>query len=299
MPFQFVLDRGSIKNGSVTLLNDAGAPQVKLAGVNVDANTAGYYSDGKLTGKVKIADIELPASKLVVTNFATPVTYTNGALSATPYSATCFGGNLAGGYESQPTTPSSLDLNAKGVQMEQVSAAMLSQGSARVTGDLALQSKWRGVETGDVRGEGDVQLTAGKLEGVRLLRDIGELLKIKELDQPEITSAKAHFTVENRVVRIIGLQLESPVFRVTGDGTVGFDGALNADLVLILTSGTMSKLPGALASSFVKQADGSGSIAFKVTGTTSHPNTDLPAKLLMQNQKVKDVINKTLNKLFH
>jgi hypothetical protein len=105
--------------------------------------------------------------------------------------------------------------------------------------------------------------------------------------------------VQNRQTKFIGLQLNSPIFQITGDGTVGFNGALDANLVLILTRDSMAKLPKELAGSFVQQQDGTGSIAFQVTGTTANPQTDLAERLLMQNTQIKNVLNKALNKFFH
>ena len=122
---------------------------------------------------------------------------------------------------------------------------------------------WR---TGDLNGEGDAQLTAGRLEGVRILEEVGRVLKINELVAPIITKAQTHFVVQNRQTKFIGLQLESTLFKLTGDGVVTFDGALNANLVLILNRDAMTHLPQAAAASFVQQQDGSGSIAFQVSG---------------------------------
>ncbi|MGB8296066.1 MAG: AsmA-like C-terminal region-containing protein, partial [Polyangia bacterium] len=131
------------------------------------------------------------------------------------------------------------------------------------------------------------------------LHDLSQILRVKELDAPVITQAKTHFVVQNRQTKFIGLQVDSPIFQITGDGTIDFNGNLNANLVLVLTRDAMAKLPKAAADSFVQQQDGSGSIAFQVTGTTSDPRTDLAARLLMQNTQIKNVINKALNKFFH
>jgi len=155
------------------------------------------------------------------------------------------------------------------------------------------------VETGDLNGEGDAQMSGGKLEGVRILHDISQILKIKELDAPVITQAKTHFVVQNRQTHFIGLQLDSPIFQITGDGIIDFNGNLNASLVLILTRDSMAKLPKEFAASFVQQQDGTGSISFQVTGNTANPQTNLAERLLMQNTKIQNVLNKALNKFFH
>jgi hypothetical protein len=122
---------------------------------------------------------------------------------------------------------------------------------------------------------------------------------VKELETPVITSAKTHFVVQNQQTKFIGLQINSPIFQITGDGIVDFNGNLNANLVLILTRDSMAKMPKEAAASFVQQQDGTGSIAFQVTGTTANPQTDLATRLLMQNTQIQNAINKALNKFFH
>jgi hypothetical protein len=299
LPFQFILDHATINDGSVSVRDASGAPMVDLQGVNVDANTSAYTGGGDVTGTLKIADIALP-SNLHVTNFSTPVTYRPAAVQATPFSASAFGGSLAGGYQLGNTGPSVLDLDAKGLDLAQLTAATVSNSSARLSGPLDVQSKWRGVETGEISGEGDAQLTGGKLEGVKILQDAGAILHINELTAPIIiTSAKTHFLVQDRQTKFIGLQLNSTIMQLTGDGVIGFDGSLDASLVLLLSSDAMAKLPKEMAGSFVLQPDGSGSIAFHVNGTTSNPQTDLATRLLMQNTQIKSVIDKALNKFFH
>jgi uncharacterized protein involved in outer membrane biogenesis len=298
MPFQFVLDRAKVTNGGVSVRDATGAPMVELQGVNAEANTTGYYENKDITGTVRVADITLPPN-LHVTSFSTPFSYRQGALDAKPFDATAFGGLIAGGYQMGNSGPSVLDLNAKGFDVAQLTAATVSNSSAKLSGSLDLQSKWRGAETGDPNGEGDAQLINGKLEGVKILQDLSGILKIKELNAPVITQAKTHFVVQNRQTKFIGLQLNSPIFQITGDGTVDFNGNLNANLVLILTRDSMAKLPNEAAASFVQQQDGTGSIAFTVTGTTANPQTDLATRLLMQNTQIKNAINKALNKFFH
>jgi uncharacterized protein involved in outer membrane biogenesis len=295
VPFQFILDRAKVSDGGVSVRDASGASMVELQGVNAEANTAGYYEGKDVTGTLRVADVTVPTN-LHLTNFSTPFSYNSGALNAKPFDASAFGGKIAGGYQSGSTGPSVLDFNAKGFDVAQLTAATVSNSSAKLSGSLDLQSKWRGADTGVL--DGDAQLVNGKLEGVKILHDVSQILKIKELDSPVINNAKTHFLVQNQQTKFIGLQLNSPIFQITGDGTVDFNGNLNANLVLILTRDAMGKMPKELAASFVQQQDGTGSIAFQVTGTTANPQTDLATRLLMQNTQIKNVINKALNKFF-
>jgi hypothetical protein len=297
VPFQFVLDRAKISNGSVSVRDASGASTVDLKGLNAEADTSGYYEGKDVTGTLRVASAT--ASNLQVSDFSTPFTYSNGALNAEPFDASAFDGKIAGGYDLTVPGPSVLDLNAKGLDMLKLTAATVSNSSAKLSGSLDFNSKWRGIETGELNGEGDAQLSNGRLEGVRILQDVSQVLRINELNDPVISSARTHFVVAGRQTKFIGLQIISPAFQITGDGVAGFDGGLNANLVLILTRDAMARLPKQVAASFVQQQDGTGSIAFQVTGTVSNPQTDLPSRLLLQNTQIQNAINKALNKFFH
>jgi hypothetical protein len=296
MPFQFILDHAAVKDGSVQVSDAAGISAVSLSGINARADTAGYYDGRDVTGKLRIAQVT--ASGLTVTNFETPITYHTNFIEAKPFEADAYRGTLKGDYLSDGSSPSVLNLNANGVDAGQLAAATSSRSAAHLTGTLDLQSKWRGIETSALDGEGDLQLANGHLEGVRFLQEASHLLRVKELESPQIDKAQTHFVVQGRQVKFIGLQLESTLFKITGDGTANLDGPLDANLVLVLSRDAMARLPHEVASSFVAQPDGTGSIAFRVFGTMSDPQTDLPTRLLLQNGRIQNAINKALNKLF-
>jgi len=297
MPFQFVLDRAKVNDGSLSIHDAEGTTMVTLKGINASANTTGYYTGSDVTGTIRID--ELSASHMLLKNFNSPFTYHANYLAAKSFDATAFSGNIAGDYLLDGSGPSVLNVNAKGLDVAQVTAATSSGSSAKLSGSLDLQSKWRGAETGDLNGEGDAQLTSGKIEGLKIFQEVGSLLHINELNAPIITKAQTHFVVQNRQTVFNGLQLESPLFQITGNGTIGFEGAVNADLVLIVGREMMGKIPKELAASFVQKQDGTGSISFHVSGTTSNPSTNLPERLLLQNTQIKNVLDKALNKFFH
>jgi uncharacterized protein involved in outer membrane biogenesis len=296
-PFQFVLDQATLNDGAFAVRDAAGVSIIALQGIDVSARTAGYYEGKDVTGSVRISDVALP-SNMHVTSFSTPFTYGRGTFEAKPFDATAFNGRIAGDYLLGGSGPSILNLNAKGFDLAQLTAATTSDSSAKLTGSLDLQSKWRSVETGAMEGEGDAQLANGKIEGVKLLQQLSQLFRVKELEEPVISQAKTHFLVGNNQTRFTGLQAQSAIFQLTGDGVIGFNGSLDANMVLILTSDAMKKLPSQAAASFIQQQDGSGSVAFHVFGTTANPQTDLATRLLMQNTQIQNIISKQLNRFF-
>jgi hypothetical protein len=296
MPFQVSLDSAKIKDGSLMVCDASGTPMVQFQGVNADADTSGYFDGKDVTGTLKIAD--MAGSNLHITSFSTPFTYHQNFLDAKPFAATAFNGNIAGDYHLDNTTPSVLNLNATGLDIAQLTAATSSSSSAKLTGSLDIQSKWISAESGDPNGEGDVQLTNGQLQGVKMLHDLSEVFQVKELSDPVISAAKTHFLVQNRQTKFIGLQINSTGFQMTGSGVIGFNGSLNADMVLILAPKSMDKLPKQVSAFFVKQSDGSGSVAYHLSGTVANPQTDLATRLLMQNMQIQNAVKKALNKFF-
>ena len=296
--FQFVLDAAKINNGTFTLLDAGGANTAALQGVDASADTAGFSEGKDVTGEVKAAQVNV--SSLQITDFYTSFTYHTNFLASKQFTATAYSGTLKGDFLMDGSAgPSSLSLNGNSLKVEQIAAA--SGSESHLTGSLDFQSKWRSIETDASTGEGDAQLANGKIQGVRMLNEIGSALKIEELKEPLISKALTHFLVHDRQCDFNGLQVTSQLFSITGHGTVGFDNSLNADLVLVLTTQAMARLPTQVANAFVQQADGTGTIGFKVTGTTSNPSTDLPQKLLLQGaqKQIKNELNKALNKFFH
>jgi uncharacterized protein involved in outer membrane biogenesis len=297
MPFQFVLDRAKVNEGAVSVRDASGTSMVELQGIDAQADTSGYFEGRDVTGTLKIADME--GSNLHITGFSTPFTYRQNLIAAKPFAASAFGGNISGDYQMVNYGPSVLNLNAKGFDVAQLTAATSSGSSAKLSGSLDLQSKWLGVESGDPDGEGDALLTNGRLDGVKVLHDLSEILRVKELDAPIISAAKTHFVVQNRQTKFIGLQIDSVGFQMTGSGVIGFDGSLNADMVLILSSDSMGKLPKEVSAFFIQHRDGSGSIAYHLSGTAANPQTDLAMRLFMQNMKIQNTVKKALNNFFH
>jgi uncharacterized protein involved in outer membrane biogenesis len=299
--FQFVLQGAKIDDGTLSVRDASGGPITDLQGVNLVLDTAGYYDGKDVTGSLKIGNVALPPN-MHVTDFSTPLVYGphGTTMSARPFSATAFGGSLAGGYDLKGAgTPSILEVNAKGLDVAQIGAAANPGSAAKLTGSLDVQSKWQGVETGAIQGEGDAQLSGGKLTGVSMLNEVSSVLGIKELNDPEIRSAQTHFQVAGGVTRFTGLQIDAGAFQMTGDGTIGQGGALDANMVLILGGDAMSRLPKQVSAFFVQKSDGSASIAFHVGGTLDHPRNDLATRLLLQNIKVQNVLKKALNNFFH
>jgi uncharacterized protein involved in outer membrane biogenesis len=297
-PFQLILNAAKISDGDLTIRDATGASKADLQGVQASANTSGYYEGKDITGKLSIAKVVLPQN-LNLTDFSTPFTYRTGAMEATPLEATAFSGHLTGSYKLDPSGPSLLEIDATKLDVAQIGKAANPNSSTALSGSLALQSKWQGAETGKLTGEGDAQITDGKLSGISILRDLATALRVREMSEPVLKSVTVHFQVANGTTHFTNLHLESVVFEMTGSGTINPQGRLEANMVLILHGNAMGMIPGAVTTVFSKLPGGGGSIPFHISGTVASPQADLGPRLFMQAPKVEKSINKVINHLFH
>ena len=298
-PFQFILERAKIHDGSLSIHNRDGVPVIVLNGVDGEAETSLYYEGKDITGKVKIADLAFPNFHL--TDVTTPWVFDphGNFVTTKPMEASGFGGRLAGDFILDGTGPSVLDINVNGLDAALVGRTFQPESAIRLSGSLDGQSKWHGVESGHALGEGDLQLSGGKLQGVRLLQQLSDILRVRELAEPKLNTVHTHFEVADGRTRFTGLQADGGTFQMTGDGVIGAGGALDAHMVLILSADAMARLPREAAAFFVQQPNGSGSIAYHLGGTISNPQTDLGTRILMQGAAVKNVISNAINRFFH
>jgi uncharacterized protein involved in outer membrane biogenesis len=299
-PFEVVLDSAKIDDGSLSIRDATGQTKAALEGLQVHADTAGYYTGKEVSGKLKIANISLPQN-LNLTSFSTPFTYQAGTVTASPFEATAYAGKLTGDYKLDPSGPSLLEINISGLDVSQIGRSANPGSASKLSGSLALQSKWNGVETGKLTGEGDVQITNGRLSGVGILHDLAFALRVRNLSDPELKSVTTHFQVANGETHFTDLKIDSDVFDMTGSGVISPNGQLDANMVLSLHGDAMGGVSGVAASLFSRLPGGGGSIPFHISGTVAHPQTNLsPSFFLQSPMGVEKSVSKGISHLlFH
>ncbi len=279
-PMQVVLESGKITDGHLTIRDAAGALKADFQGVKVVADTGGLYGNGDASGEMSIAKIALPKN-LAITDFSTPFKGRSGSMEADPFEATAFGGKITGHYHLDPGgAPSTLDVNASDLNVGEISRTANPGSTPTLSGSLTLQSTWHGPETGKLTGEGDAQITHGRLQGVAMLNNLGSALHIRGLVDPALKSVTTHFEVSGGTTHFSHLRIEAGDFDLTGDGTISPDGQLDAEMVMTLHGGVMGGVPGLAASLFSRVPGGGGSIPFHLSGNVSDPQTNLGPQLL-------------------
>jgi len=298
-PFQFSLRSATITNGHLMVKDVTGATKADLLGIDVKADTGGYFTGQDVTGTTKVKTILLPQN-ITATDFSSSFLYNNnGTLQARTFQATAFSGTISGDYTLDTTGPSLLTVKTEHIDLAALGQAATPDLATKMSGALDLQSTWHQVETGQLTGEGDAQIADGKLEGLVLLHELATALKLPALSNPDLKSVTTHFLVSHGETRFNSLVVKSTAFDMTGSGVIGPKGELDADMILIFHADTMKQIPGIAAAVFSKLPDGGGTIPFHLSGTIAVPQSDTLTQLFITGSKIQKTISKTIKNIFN
>jgi hypothetical protein len=133
---------------------------------------------------------------------------------------------------------------------------------------------------GSITGAAEINLQEARFQPVDIIRQIGDLMNIRELQMLELKAAAARLTIRDQQAIIESLVLESENLFMDGTGPVGFDGKLKIRARLHLNEKLRKDLSGLLGDNFQEsEREGYRQIPFSVTGKLSRPKTDLLDKL--------------------
>jgi len=136
-------------------------------------------------------------------------------------------------------------------------------------------------ELNSIAGSGQLVLSNGQFHQFKLLQMLGSVLQIEELSQLNFQEALASWRIENGVVQLDQLVLQSANLRLSAQGVVQLDGRLDLSATLAINQKISRQLPDFIESNFqpVPNSD-LRSLDFKFFGTTTHPRTDLGVRIL-------------------
>ena len=170
--------------------------------------------------------------------------------------------------------------------------------------DFAL--KGRGLSVPDLtkalEGTGRMAVKDGKIEGVNLLQEAVEILKVAGigLDDPKATAfstIEMDLAVNQGVVHIQRLLMDSHDFQATGGGTIGFDQKLNLTVRLNLSQDLSRKIAAASPIAKLAVKEGRLALPLMIRGTIQTPSYGLDMKGVAGNiqeqvkRKVEDTVD--------
>jgi hypothetical protein len=196
-------------------------------------------------------------------------------------------------------SPFSVTAKFRDLQADQI-VTQAGGPSGMVQGKLEGTFEAQG-KTGDadaLKGKGEIFLRDGPLRQYSLLVALGQILQIEELTQLHLDQAEARYHIDPGVITIDELVLRSANIRLSGTGTVGFNGKLRLDSQLAINEKLRNQLFKPIRANFEPISEaGLFAVDFQVTGTVDRPKSNLVEKVVGKDLKdLGSVIDSFLGK---
>ena len=213
-------------------------------------------------------------------------------------------GKLIAGSDAPPFNGT---LGVQGVQLGSALKAVAETPlsiSGTAGADFAV--KGRGLSMPDLtkalEGTGHVEVKDGKIEGVNLLQEAVAILKIAgiAIDDPNATvfsTIETDLAVDEGVIHVQRLLMDSHDFQATGGGTIGFDQKLNLTIKLNLSQELSQKISGLSPVAKLAVKEGRMVLPLTIGGTMQTPSYGLDMKGVSANiqeqvkRKVEDTVD--------
>jgi hypothetical protein len=195
---------------------------------------------------------------------------------------------INGRYEMQPQavdSPFTAQVKFRDLQVEKlVTNAGGPPGMIQGRVEGFLDATGKTADSNALSGHGEIVLRDGKLQQYSLLVALGQILQIDELTQLQLQQAEVKYHIEPGIVKVDELILRSPNIRLTGTGTVTFNGKLRLNSQLALNDKIRRQLFSPIRENFQPISDPAGyaAVDFRISGTVERPKTDLMDKLVGQ-----------------
>ena len=279
-PLHVVMRSLAVEDGAIQMLDYAKARLMSVEGI--DFKSAFEMAGGGAVGAGQVTVVKASfGDVLFVRGVKAPLSVSKDKLTLSPVRGELGGGRLTG------------DLNADlkafrfvtNVALEGASVKKLleeARSGALVSGTLAAKARFEGSGgLPTMRGEGSAEIASCRAENSRVLGLLASVLQVPELAHPDFKTCRVEFKQTGVRFATPLVNLTGDALRLTGAGTLNLDTrALDYDMNLALSPKLFAKVTRPeLREAFQEQADGFATIAFKLTGTTLEPKTDILSRL--------------------
>jgi hypothetical protein len=277
---RLVVSKLAVDGARLAVVDDKNVGAFRIEGASLESGLA--MEAGVLTGTGKATvDSVVLADALFLKGVRAPLKLTRERLSLAPLEAKLAGGAVKGEIrvDFKPDLRYALQITASGAS---VPTLLKEAGSAAtLTGTLRANAKIEG--TGGlltVKGSGQVEIKDCKWPQAPLFGLLAAVLQVPDLADPRFDDCHVDFTLRGGQARTPVVSFKGPALELTGQGVTNLvTSMVDYDLTLGLSPGLLAKVPGGTTrAAFKTRADGFGTIAFKVTGTTTAPKADLATR---------------------
>jgi len=277
---RLVISRLAVDGARMAVVDAKNVSAFAIEGAALDSALAMEAGALTGTGKARVDSVVL-ASALFLRDVRAPLKLTKERMSLAPLEARLAGGGVSGaiGVDFKPDLRYSLDLATSGASV----ATLLKEAGSVATLNGTLEAKAKLEGTGGVmtvKGAGSAQIRDCRWPNSPLFGVLSSLLQVPELADPRFDDCRVEFSLGGGQARTPVVSFKGPALELTGSGVTNLvTSVVDYDLTLALSPGLLAKVPGGpTRSAFKSRPDGFGSIAFKVTGTTVAPKTDLATR---------------------
>ncbi len=268
-------------NAEILMQDATKAPLMKVQDFDLDSafNVVGAAAQG--SGTARIATLSL-ADLMFVRGISAPIEMSKESVKLAPIRATLAGGTLGGDVKVNLKDGfryvASLDV--KGAQVQKlleeakspraVSGTLLAQASVEGSGGLPT-----------MKGKGRAEIADCKVSNMPVFGVVAAALRVPALSSPSFDQCLVEFTLGASRLQMTMISLKGKQMQLTGRGTTDLDTySLDYDLNLALGTETLDKVPvRELKAAFKDRGDGFSAMDFKVTGTSTAPQTDLASRV--------------------
>ena len=163
--------------------------------------------------------------------------------------------------------------------------------------DLSLQGKGFSMPdlTKALEGTGHLAVKDGKIEGVNILQEVADALKVAGISMGEakataFSTIETDLVIKQGVINVQRLLMDSHDFQATGGGTIGFDQKLNLIVNLNLSQDVSQKISAASPVVKIAMKEGRLSLPLAIAGTAQAPAYGVEVKGLTG--KVQEQVKK-------
>ena len=280
-PFEVVLSRLKIQKGAFDFSDAAGHRVALFSDVNVEVPSAtpDLVEGNAWCEKISFRD------RFFASGLKTRFSYSKERLALSGLNTVIAEGAVTGDLvikTSQPRSPFTADVKLEKLDLNQLvsdAGGPRDHASGELSGFLDIYGQTADVNS--IAGSGQLVLTHGQLNQYEVLQMLGKVLEIEELSQLVLQRASAAWRIENGVIQLDQLILQSANLRIIAHGEVKFDGRLDLDANLAINQKISRQLPEFVEANFkpIENTDLRG-LDFQIFGTTSKPRTDLGVRVL-------------------
>ena len=242
-----------------------------------------------LRGDVMIGKTSL-RDRFFLEELQSPLRYSPDELNFSQITARAAAGEITGRFILLPQaedSPFTVSVKFHDVQADRV-VSDAGGSSGMITGRLegSLEAAGTTADQNALSGQGEIVLRDGQVRQYSLLVALGQLLQIQEFQQLRLDQAQVKYHINPGVVTIDELILRSENVRLSGTGTVSFDGKLQLESQLAVNEKMRSQLFRAIRDNFQPTDEpGYSAVSFQVTGTVGRPKTNLMDRLIGRDLK--------------